>query len=531
MVLRAPDCDNGPVTCFSAPRWNENSGEWLAIDRHLAPDHPARRIARLVDELDLTELRQSYAGRGTHAHPPVLLLRLVLYECWKGEPSPAQWHRDAQDSEAAKWLLFGLEPSRSCLYAFRDRCAPWVDNWNRQILQFARAEGLITGDDVALDGTFVAARGSRHRLLAMKSLNKRLDQLDAAVAADYAPADRSSPPVPADTAPATASEKPAYWMAKTPATRLKQRSTYRSARETLKHKIQCHQRTLSRQSKSKRRPAERIVICPTEREAALGRDKLKTFRPLYNVQYARAINGPFVLGYHVVAETNDAGQFGPLLERVKALSGCRPKRATVDQTYAGPVDLALARELGIVVYAPTSATKAVDGSRKKPNQGLIPKQEFVWLPHDQTYCCPQGHLLDYVRSGTETRRGGEALKLTQYRCAPEHCRECPMQIQCTRTPERGRLVKRTEHDDLVEDLQKRMEHPESQEFYRQRKQTVELSYADLKEHRGLRQFHGFGLIRAQAQIGATVLAVNGMALVKLRTSHQPRTRPDSGLPA
>ena len=50
------------------------------IDRKLDENDLARRIPRLVDEtLDLTPLFSSYAGRGSLAHRPDRLLKMVLY--------------------------------------------------------------------------------------------------------------------------------------------------------------------------------------------------------------------------------------------------------------------------------------------------------------------------------------------------------------------------------------------------------------------------------------------------------------------
>ena len=149
---------------WNVPPWDRNTAGWLAIDQRLASDHLARLIDRVVAELDLTDLRKRYAGRGSCPHPPELLLRLVLFECWDGELSPSRWYRDCHELEPVKWLIFGLEPSRSSLYLFRDRCAAIIDGLNGQVVQIARAEGFVTPDDASLDGTFVAARGSRHRL-------------------------------------------------------------------------------------------------------------------------------------------------------------------------------------------------------------------------------------------------------------------------------------------------------------------------------------------------------------------------------
>ena len=57
---------------------------------------------------------------------------------------------------------------------------------------------------------------------------------------------------------------------------------------------------------------------------------------------------------------------------------------------------------------------------------------------------------------------------------------------------------------------------EAKELYKLRRQTIELCYADLKEHRQLRRFNHYGPRRARAQIGASVLAYNLLILQKNR---------------
>ena len=63
-----------------------------------------------------------------------------------------------------------------------------------------------------------------------------------------------------------------------------------------------------------------------------------------------------------------------------------------------------------------------------------------------------------------------------------------------------------------------MKTPEAKELYRQRSQCVERSYADQKEHRGLRKFSGRGLLRATAQAGLSILVHNLRTLDKLRSN-------------
>ena len=84
-------------------------------------------------------------GVGKKALPPDLLLKVVLYETHDQRPSPAQWTKDVRQSAPVRWLLFGREPSRARLYDFRDRLAPFWDDWNAQVLQQAQLIELHAG--------------------------------------------------------------------------------------------------------------------------------------------------------------------------------------------------------------------------------------------------------------------------------------------------------------------------------------------------------------------------------------------------
>jgi Transposase DDE domain len=48
--------------------------------------------------------------------------------------------------------------------------------------------------------------------------------------------------------------------------------------------------------------------------------------------------------------------------------------------------------------------------------------------------------------------------------------------------------------------------------YRLRGQTVEIVFADVKEHRGLRRFSGHGLVRVRTEFALEVLLHNLLAL-------------------
>ena len=58
---------------------------------------------------------------------------------------------------------------------------------------------------------------------------------------------------------------------------------------------------------------------------------------------------------------------------------------------------------------------------------------------------------------------------------------------------------------------------EAKKLYRRRKQTVELGFADVKQHRALRRFPRRGLKRAQTHIGLAVLVHNMLEFLSALT--------------
>jgi hypothetical protein len=294
-------------------------------------------------------------------------------------------------------------------------------------------------------------------------------------------------------------------MAQTPAGRRQQQQRLTQA---LQRMDALHTRNRGKRA-SKQKKTDQVVLSVADPEAVVGRDKEKIFRPLYNVQVVDDLDSPFVLGYGVFAQPNDAGVLATMLPRLQQGLGHRLKTLLADTAYAGGADLAVAAQGGVTLYAPTPA----DG-KKKDKQ--IPKSQFPWLGEEQIYACPQGHRLVYEGSSRQKRSGTETVLLHRYRCPPRHCQECPLQTRCTSNPGAGRSISRGEHEDLIEALRKRMETPEAKALYRLRSQTVELVNADWKQHRRLRRFSGRGLRRVRGEVGLVVLAHNLLTLLKLQ---------------
>jgi transposase len=303
---------------FAEPTCNEQEDEWLELDGRLPLDHLARQIEQVVERLDLTSLGQSYAGVGKKAHRPDLMVKIVLYEIHSQRLSPAQWARDVKENEPLRWLARGNEPSRSRLYEFRDRVAPYVDDWNASVLQLAVEQNVTPARRAALDGTFVAAAAASRRQLANEErLQQRQRIVQAALEGRLAE-----------------EERPA-WLADTLQGLMQQKERYSRAAEILQQRLAQNQRRRS----SKRKLPEKVLVSLTDPESALGRDKFGVFRPLFNVQLMCDLDSPLVLAYDTFAATHDAGMMGPMLERTMDSVGRKVDEVLADSGYVSIHDL------------------------------------------------------------------------------------------------------------------------------------------------------------------------------------------------
>jgi hypothetical protein len=361
----------------------------------------------------------------------------------------------------------------------------------------AMAEGFTVAKHAVLDGTAIRACASRHHLVYAEKLGKRLEELSAAVEREAAGQPVESPP---------------YWMAATPAGRERQLQRYRRAEVQLADRLARNQE----RPKDKRLPCKQVRVSLSDPEAPLGRDKEKVFCPLYTAQWVVAPDSLLILSFDVFAQPTDAGTLPPMLDRTAAVTGRMLDQIDTDAGYCSVLDLQACQARGVQLVAPVQENDFTASKRAQAENTQIGKDQFQWLPEEQTYACPKGHRLNYKGCERKPRRDDQTVIQHRYHCPAEHCRSCPLRTSCVRNPEKGRTVKRLEGEELIEAHKAHMTTPEAKKAKRLRGSVIERCFGDAKQHRNLRRLHGRGLKRVKAEIGSVVLAQTALTLARLR---------------
>jgi len=162
-----------------------------SVDEWLPSDHLARFVVEVIEQLDLGDLVKQYAGRGSAAHHPAVLLGLLVYGYANGVHSSRKIERATYDSVAFRYVAANTHPDHDTLATFRRRFLKEVETLFVQVLVLAREMKLLKLGHIALDGTKIGANASKHKALSWAHANKIEAQLRQEVQTLLALAEKS----------------------------------------------------------------------------------------------------------------------------------------------------------------------------------------------------------------------------------------------------------------------------------------------------------------------------------------------------
>ncbi len=419
---------------------------------------------------------------------------MVIYQILLGNHSPATWYKEAKRNTDMTWLGRGYKPSRTVWYDFRDRAGKFIDQLHQQVVDIAIEQRHLDPSIGALDGSSVAACASRHRMVNLATLNKRKAILQGAIDASVDP-ERTLP----------------KWVPPSEVGRADLLARIEHAGEVLAAR---HQQNDARPS-GKRKDPNKIVVSLSDPDAPLGLDKRKTYRPLYTIQNVVDPSSYLIISYTCTASATDAGMLPVMIDQTQKITRGSLKRMLADGGYCSILDIQDCTDRGIELIAPVSASGTSRQNKSREGLPQIPREQFTYDAQANHYTCPAGEILKYKDREKKQRGGDRFLYQSRFQGDTETCNACVLSGQCL-SGKGGRMIKRTEGEELLEAQRAKMLEERSKEFYALRGQSVELIFGDAKGNRRHDRFHGRGLKRAETETGLLTLARNLHRLDRLQ---------------
>jgi transposase len=321
--------------------------QWDLVDLEglLAVDHRARLVWAFVERLDLRpfydgiKAREGVAGRP--AADPAVLVALWLYATLEGVGSARELERLCRGEVAYRWLCGGVPVNYHGLSDFRVGHEELLDRLLSESVATLMAEGLVSLDEVMIDGTKVKASAGKGSFLGEKALaraerfaGERIRRLKGELDSDPGAGVRRRQ---------AAQERAAR--------ELKDRASRAlAALERLKAEKAERAKSHGKAEAKKGEPKASL----SDPEARFMRFADGARRPAYNMQIAATREG-LVVALKESDRRNDAGLAGLMVDDIHRRYGQGPKAILVDTRYATAEDIvALAgRKQGpVLVYSP-----------------------------------------------------------------------------------------------------------------------------------------------------------------------------------
>lgn len=303
-----------------------------SIQDWLPENHLARFVVDVVDQLDLSEITDSYNNKGTQAYSPKMLTALLFYGYATGVFSSRKLERATYDSVAMRFVAANTHPDHDTIATFRRRFHAQIADLFHQVLLLAHASGLLRLGTVSLDGSKIKANASKHKALSYQHACKLEEQLRSEITELLSRAEMSDQSDLPDgmNLPEELSrrEKRLTAIAEAKA-EIERRAAGRHAVEQKEHENKLTEREKKAKESGKKPrgkgpkppvagPSNKDQVNLTDPESRI-MPKGKSFEQAYNVQACVDADSLLAIAGHVSHHTNDKMEMEPMLARLAAL--------------------------------------------------------------------------------------------------------------------------------------------------------------------------------------------------------------------
>ena len=460
----------------------------IDVERLIDEDHCARAIWQLIGRLNLSQYYAEIAAVEGHAGrdhtAPQLLISLWLYAYSQGVSSAREVARRCAFEPGFQWLC-GLQPiSHRTLSGFRSDHKEALDNLFVQVVGMLSAEGLITMQRVALDGTKIKANASGNTF-------RRKDKLEAHLALAREQVQKMNEQ-------AAEEEKTAKRRASAKRRAARQRV---SRLETAFREVERLQ--------AKHRDSDQYVAraSGTDPEAHVMRNGEGGTVPSYNVQLVTDTTHGLVVNVEATTDAIDYRQLEPALQRCKEALGQLPKQLVADGDYTNHASVQGAAASGVDFYGSWQDSWKPVEHDAQGRSGAFISSAFPYDAEHDIYLCPAGQQLPHK---TLIKRGHGVLAHL-YKAPASACCSCVCRDKCASKKPRSkwrRIITRIEQPAATVAFKAKMETDEAKQIYRQRSQIAEFPHAWIKERCGLRQFRCRGQEKTSIEATWACLSYN-----------------------
>jgi len=316
-----------------------------SMDDWVPENHLSRFVLDIVSRLDLSPIINAYAGRGSDAYPPSMMVALLFYAYATGVFSSRKIERSTYDSVAFRYVAANTHPDHDTIASFRKRFLKELKALFVQILLIAHEMGVLKLGSVSLDGTKIKANASKHHALSWDYAHKLEKQLKDEIKdllRKAKQADKEDLPEGMNIPEELARRESRLKAIAAAKAQIEQRAAERFAKEQQAYEEKLTARKAKEKETGKKPkghppippqpgPKRKDQINLTDSDSRIMPSKGGGFEQAYNGQAAVDINSMLIVENHITQQSNDKLEVTPALENLSRLPD---KLGTVEKLLA-----------------------------------------------------------------------------------------------------------------------------------------------------------------------------------------------------
>ncbi len=460
-----------------------------SIEDMIPEDHICFLVEALIDSQDYSGFDIKYSGAGHPAYHPRILLKVLVMGIIDRIRSSRKLARNAKENVVYLYLSEKLSPDFRTISDFRKDNLGLIKEVFKQTVVFGKREKLIDISHLSTDGTKIKANAANKRALTKEEVGVLLNFVNGELEEwanedereDKAYGDlRGSDQLP-KRSKRVIREAARYYVKEA-------REKGHGYKEELENKLNEARQEIEVHGLDK--------VSVTDPQSRFMKSKKGHIELSYSPQIT-VDNKGFILANEVCQDANDVKQLVPqVIETEKNLGGIPEGTAwSFDAGYSEGGNIKFLMDKKIDGYIPDlSEHKGVVGYNKG---------QFTYEAGSDEYRCPQGKTVRFTEQYFDQKK---QKTIRVYK--GESCLSCEKQKECTRQKDGIRRLRVHPHETERNVMAAKMQTAGAKVLYKQRKQTVEPAFGDIKENKGVRAFLLRGIQGVRTEFNLACIARN-----------------------
>lgn len=495
------------------------------LDATIDGDHSVRLFDEVLGGIDFSEWEARYLrGVGQPPIHPRTMAGCILYGMTLGIRSSRKLEESALNRLDFIWLLQGRTPDHATICKFRTQFGDPLKALFRKVGRVAIEMGMVSLNQLTLDGTALRASNSRFNTARRASLEQKLAAMDLQVDAAMKQA-----------AEQDKADEALYGQETSPVKLPRGLKDLKQRQERLKEAMK--NLTAMEQDRAGRGDRKDIsakgpAVPLADPDARVLPNKEGGYAPNYTGVLAVDSAHGIILDTQILGGNDEPSTVLPAVENIQESFGQKPTQIAADSGFNSGPNLTALEERQIEPLMPArqefdanpalrhEASQPVPEKDRaalpmNPQNKILDKSTFLYDAVKDQYVCPMGQVLFRVKDKPYDRHGVKGT-YQMYECAPSSCTDCPLAKRCLPPKAASRRVSRDEHEAARERMAARMKTVEGRKQYKRRAWSAETPFAVMKSTMNFRRFLLRGLTKAGLELQWTALAYNLRKIMRFK---------------